>query len=58
MRKALHILTKPDDSLAREIISLQEKSGAKVEVFDFNQGEPDYKILCERIFESDSIEVW
>ena len=58
MSKALHILTKPEDTLAGEIISLQEKSGAQIEIFDFNQAEPDYKALVQKIFEADSIQVW
>jgi hypothetical protein len=59
MRTILHILTKPDDSLAQEIISKQrENSGNKIEVMDFNRGEPNYKELLEKIFAADSVEVW
>lgn len=59
MRKILHLLTQPDDSLAREIITHQSQSGANtVDVVDMRQGEPDYESLLAKIFEADSVQVW
>jgi hypothetical protein len=59
MRSVLHILTQPDDALARELIALQKKiAGNKVEVADLTLPEPDYKALLEKIFTADSVESW
>jgi hypothetical protein len=59
MRSVLHILTRPDDVLARELIALQKNAGAnKVEVADLTLPEPDYKALLEKIFAADSVESW
>ena len=59
MQTLLHILTRPDDSLAAEIIDRhREKSGTKIEVVDLTAGEPDYPLLLGKIFEADSVQVW
>ena len=59
MPAILHILTQPADSLTQEIISRQTHlSGAKVEVVDLTQPDPDYTALLEKIFSADSVEVW
>jgi hypothetical protein len=59
MRSVLHILTRPDDALARELIALQKNiAGNKVEVADLTLPEPDYKSLLEKIFAADSVESW
>lgn len=59
MPALLHILTKPDDTLAAQIIaSHQAKTENKVEVVDLTKTDADYKALVEKIFKSDSIQVW
>jgi len=59
MRHILHILTQPDDPLAREVMSRQQNdTGNVVEVMDLTLPEPDYKALLEKIFRADSVESW
>ena len=59
MPAILHILTRPADSLAQEIIARQiQATGALVEVIDLTQPEPDYTALLEKIFAADSVAVW
>ncbi len=59
MRAVLHILTKPAETLAGEIISRQSsQADVKVEVVDLTQPEPDYAALLEKIFAADSVAVW
>jgi hypothetical protein len=59
MRHVLHILTRPDDALARELIALQQSvAGIKVEAVDLTRPEPDYKELLGKIFEAESVETW
>jgi hypothetical protein len=59
MPRVLHVLTRPDDALARDIIALQRNNPAnKIEVVDLTQPAPDYKDLLEKIFAADSVETW
>jgi hypothetical protein len=59
MPAILHILTKPEDAFAREIISHQKQSAnVRVESVDLTRPEPDYGALLEKIFAADSVEVW
>lgn len=59
MRVILHILTRPEDALAREIIALQARQpGVRVEAEDLTRPEPDYPALLGKIFTVDSVEVW
>ena len=59
MRAILHILTKPGDSLADQVIAdQQEQPDLRVNVVDLAASEPDYSNLLEEIFSADSIEVW
>ena len=59
MRAVLHVITKPEDTFAREIISRQtSQRDAKVEVVDLTQPEPDYAALLMKIFAADSVTVW
>ena len=59
MKRALHILTRENDTVASEVISRQrEQAGVKVEVMDLTQADPDYAALLELIFAADSVEVW
>jgi hypothetical protein len=59
MRRVLHILSRPGDSLSLEIIARQ-KDGleVQVEVVDLRTAEPDYKELLTKIFDADSIATW
>jgi hypothetical protein len=59
MRILLHILTRPDDPLAREIITRQQSGGKnKTLVADLTKPQPDYKELLENIFAAESVQVW
>jgi hypothetical protein len=51
MRRVLHILTRPDDALAREVMARQKNCAAnKIEAVDLTQPAPDYKELLGKIF--------
>jgi hypothetical protein len=59
MRIVLHILTRPDDALAQEIITCQQKSKENnIVVEDLTKSHPDYKALMENIFAAESVQVW
>ncbi len=59
MRRVLHILTRPDDDLAREVAARQSSAaGNIVETVDLTVPKPDYKVLLAKIFEADSVENW
>jgi hypothetical protein len=59
MRHVLHILTRPEDALPRELMARQQRAaGIKVEAVDLTLPEPDYKALLEKIFAADSVETW
>ena len=59
MPRILHILTRPNDALAREVMARQKNGAAnKVEAVDLTLPEPDYKALLEKIFHADSVECW
>jgi hypothetical protein len=59
MHLLLHILTRPDDGLAREIITLQQSGGEnKTTVMDLTKPQPDYKQLLENIFAAESVQIW
>ena len=59
MRLLLHILTRPEDLLAREILTRQaDDVENKVIVADLTLPEPDYKALLENVFAADSVQVW
>ena len=59
MRVVLHILTRPDDALAQQVIATQRKQpDQEVHVVDLNAGEPDYARLLQQIFAADSVAVW
>ena len=58
MRTILHILTRPEDELAREMIAKQRTlADTKVEIVELTDAEPDYGALIEAIFAADSVEV-
>jgi hypothetical protein len=59
MPRVLHILTRPNDTLARNLIARQKSSVAsEVEVVDLTLPAPDYKELLGKIFAAESIECW
>jgi len=59
MTRILHILTRPDDALARNIVEFQrELPENEVMETDLTRGEVDYQKLLEDIFDADSIQVW
>ncbi|HEY3915837.1 MAG TPA: hypothetical protein VGN61_15220 [Verrucomicrobiae bacterium] len=59
MPKTLHILTRPDDALAGEIIARQKSNqGGEIDIVDLTRPQPDYKNLLEKIFAADSVETW
>ena len=59
MRAVLHILTKPGDSMANQVIAAhQNQPDLGVNVVDLAAPEPDYDKLLEDIFAADSVAVW
>ena len=59
MRMLLHILTRPDDALAAEIIRHQQASAENnVVVMDLTGRAADYKVLLEKIFAADTVQAW
>ena len=59
MRKVLHILTKANDTDAKEVISRQRgQPGCDQETVNLVPGQPDYAGLLEKIFAADSVAVW
>ena len=59
MRQLLHIVTKPNDNLARKMLENEQSlPDTKVDVVDLTQRNPDYNQLVEKIFSADSIHVW
>lgn len=59
MRTILHVLTRGEDSLSRDIIERQRTfAEVQVEVVDLAGSAPDYDALVEKIFSADSIEVF
>jgi hypothetical protein len=59
MAQILHILTRPNDSLAAEVIARQKASQPdSVQVMDLTKPDPDYERLLELIFVADSVETW
>jgi hypothetical protein len=59
MRTILHILTRPKDELATELIERQcALPETLVEVISLFDQPPNYDALVEKIFSADSIEVY
>ena len=59
MRTILHILTRSEDELVREIIRAQQSlPQVTVVVVDLTKTEPDYNELVDRIFAAGSVGVW
>jgi len=58
MRTILHILTRPEDELTRDLIERQRGlPETMVERVTLAGDTPDYHALVEKIFAADSIEV-
>jgi hypothetical protein len=59
MRSLLHIITRPEEGFVNEIIRHQaDQTDNQVVVVDLTVEHPDYEELLEKIFTSDSIQVW
>ena len=59
MRTVLHLLTRPNDLLAAEVITLQKNTPElELHVIDLTAAEPDYANVLDEIFKADSVEVW
>ena len=59
MRALLHILTRPEDELTRELSAQQRQlPETNLETFDLRGAEPDYSALVEKIFAADSVAVF
>jgi len=59
MPRVLHILTRPGDVLAQEVIARQrEIHRNEIEIVDLTKPRLDYKELLEKIFGADSVETW
>jgi hypothetical protein len=58
MRTILHILTRPEDEVTRQLIEHQRAlSDTTVEVVSLSNPSPDYGQLVEKIFAADTIAV-
>ena len=59
MKGVLHVLTRPDDLLARSAIDEQIKDPTIiVKKIELTKRTPDYDQLLQAIFEAESIQVW
>ena len=59
MTRVLHILTQPEDELARLVLQGQAASqDLKIATVDLRLPNPDYDALLEKVFDADSIQVW
>jgi hypothetical protein len=60
MSSILHLITRPGDTLAWQVIDQQRRGDDDrvLRVIDLTQGTPDYGELVEAVFASESIQVW
>jgi hypothetical protein len=59
MPRLLHILTRPAEDLALQLIERQRKEAAnQVVVVDLTQGEPDYVALVQEVLAADVVASW
>ncbi len=59
MKNLLHILTTENDLLGGKIIDHQKSQPEnQVEVVNLTEENSDYKILLQKIFAADSVQVW
>jgi hypothetical protein len=58
MRTILHIVTRAEDALSRDIIDRQRAfADVQIDVVELTASAPDYDALVQKIFAADSIEV-
>lgn len=60
MRRVLHIVTRPEDSLPDLMMVHQSEAGDEVVEINLHEAGPgaDYGIVLGEIFKADSIQVW
>ncbi|MCX6872158.1 MAG: hypothetical protein NTY84_16280 [Verrucomicrobia bacterium] len=59
MKRILHILTHPAKPAVEQLIFDQQQSpDQEVLVLSLNEENPDYLVLLEKVFQSDSIQCW
>lgn len=59
MTSILHILTKPGDVFAAELVATQTAlPDCKITLADLTKPDPNYTELLEQIFAADSVAVW
>ncbi len=60
MRRVLHIVTRPGDSLPDLMMAHQSEAGEEVVEINLHEAGPDtdYRIVLSEIFKADSIQVW
>ena len=59
MRTVLHILTRPEDKLTQQLIASQRAlPETQVEMVRLDVAAPDYDALLDKVFSTDSIEVY
>jgi hypothetical protein len=59
MRLILHIVTRPGDALAAEVVTRQQQqTELAIRMIDLTKSQPDYDQLLNQIFEADSVQVW
>jgi hypothetical protein len=56
MADILHLLTRPDDAFAAEMMARQKAAGHDVAAVDLTVAEPDYQDIVKKIFQADSIQ--
>lgn len=58
-QRILHLLTRPEDPLAREVIHHQQSNPElTLQIIDLTAADPDYSALVTAVFDSDSVQVW
>ena len=59
MKRILHILTQPAKPAVEQLILDQRQlPDQEVLIISLNQESPDYPLLLEKVFQSDSIQCW
>jgi hypothetical protein len=59
MKRILHILTHPaKPSVEQLIVDQRQLPDQEVVVISLSQENPDYHLLLEKVFQSDSIQCW
>jgi len=58
MAKILHLLTRPEDALAAEMITRQKAAGHAVDIVNLTVESPDYREVVKKIFQAESVDTW